>query len=194
MPPTDPDTRPLALFCSARVPASLVLPIYDVAVALREGGVAVVGGFQSPVERECLDILLRGQQPVTVCPTRGVEGMRLPAAWRAALAEGRLFLRSTFGPEVRRPTKALAERRNAYVVGLAGAVLVPHATPGGATEAAVRAALAAGLPVATLDHPANAQLVAMGARSFAAADPRLIDPATWSIVPRTDAVEGDHEL
>jgi len=153
-------------------------------VALREGGVAVVGGFQSPVEREGLDILLRGHQSVTVCPARGVEEMRLPATWRAAMAEGRLSLRSPFGPEVRRPNKALAERRNDYVVGLAGSFLAPHATPGGATGAAVRAALAAGLPVATLDHPANAHLVAIGVRPFAAADPRMIDPTTW--VDRSD--------
>ncbi len=95
--------------------------------------------------------------------------MRLPAAWRAAIAEGRLTLASPFGPTVRRPTAATAEQRNRFVLGRATAVLALHASPGGRTEALVRAALAAGRPVATLNHAANAHLVALGATPVSAA-------------------------
>ncbi len=48
-------------------------------------------------------------------------------------------------------------------------VLTLHATPGGRTETLVRDAIAAGKPVATLDHPANAHLVALGAVPVTAA-------------------------
>jgi HEPN domain-containing protein len=39
-------------------------------------GVTVVGGFHAPMERECLTILLRGAQPVILCPARNI-GMRI---------------------------------------------------------------------------------------------------------------------
>ena len=74
-----------------------------------------------------------------------------------------MALVSPFGPGVRRATAATAEVRNRFVLARAEAVLALHATPGGRTEALVRAAIAAGKPVATLGHPANAHLVALGA-------------------------------
>ena len=51
--------EPLALFCSVKCPGHLILQTYDLAQALREAGVAVIGGFHSPVECECLTVLLR---------------------------------------------------------------------------------------------------------------------------------------
>ena len=57
--------RPLVgLFCSIRCPGSVILRTYDLARALRDAGVPVIGGFHSPMEKECLDLLLRGRQPV----------------------------------------------------------------------------------------------------------------------------------
>ena len=49
-----------ALFCSQRCPGDLVLKTYDLARAMRDAGVPVIGGFQTPMERECLRLLLRG--------------------------------------------------------------------------------------------------------------------------------------
>ncbi len=49
------------LFCS--IPGDLVLKTYDMARAMRDAGVPVIGGFQMPVETECLRLLLRGNQP-----------------------------------------------------------------------------------------------------------------------------------
>ena len=31
-------------------------------------GVPMIGGFHTPMEQECLEVLLRGQQPVVICP------------------------------------------------------------------------------------------------------------------------------
>jgi len=56
----------LALFCSERCPGDLIIKACDVATALRDAAVPVVSGFHSPVERECLSILLRGTQPIVV--------------------------------------------------------------------------------------------------------------------------------
>jgi hypothetical protein len=60
-----------ALFCSARCPGRAILAAHDQAALWRDEGRCVVGGFHSPVEEECLRILLRGRQPVIVCPARG---------------------------------------------------------------------------------------------------------------------------
>ena len=157
-----------ALFCSRRCPGDLILKTYDYARALREAGTAVIGGFQTPMERECLRLLLRGRQPVAVCPARGIERMRIPREWRPALDEGRLLILSPFPATARRPTARLAAERNALVAALAERVFIAHAAPGGKTEAFAREVAAAGKPLLTLASAANANLAALGARTVGA--------------------------
>ena len=70
------DNEPLlALFCSTKAPASILLQVHDLAQQWRTGGVTVISGYHSPVEQECLAVLLRGPQPVIVC-----FGLTAPAA------------------------------------------------------------------------------------------------------------------
>ena len=83
-----------ALFCSNRCPGDLILKTYDLARAMRSAGVPVVGGFQTSMEKECLRLLLRGSQPVVICPARGIDNMRIPRDWRIALDGGRLLVLS----------------------------------------------------------------------------------------------------
>ena len=97
--------------------------------------------------------------------------MRLRRSWRAALGDGRLLLLSFFADAVRRPTAAIAARRNACVVALADRLFVAHAAPGSKTERLCRDALAAGKRVFTLESADNAHLVARGAVPVAADDP-----------------------
>ena len=157
--------RPLlALFCSRRCPGGLILRAYDLARALRDAGVPVVSGFQTPIERECLALLLRGEQPVVVCPARGIAGMRLPQEWQEPIAAGRLLVVSPFAAEQRRPTVALAAQRNHFVTGLAHQLMVVHAAAGGATERLCHDFLATGKPVWSFADPANAHLITRGAR------------------------------
>ncbi|MBI2909641.1 MAG: DNA-binding protein [Chloroflexi bacterium] len=156
--------RKLALFCSVRCPGEPIVQAYDFARALRDAGVTVVGGFQSPIEKDCLDLLLRGSQPVIICPARSLHGMRLPAAWKTALKQGRLLLLSPFAEHFRRPTVELSEKRNEFVATLADQVLFAYAAPGGKTEALARKVIGWGKPVLTLDSRENASLVALGAR------------------------------
>jgi predicted Rossmann fold nucleotide-binding protein DprA/Smf involved in DNA uptake len=152
----------VAVLCSKRCPGNLVLQAYDLAVALRDSGVPTIGGFHTPVERECLDFLLRGHQPVVICPARGITGMRLPADWRAAVEQERLLVVSPFPGTIRRPTAGTSEQRNRLVVALASKVLVIHANPGGRTEALVHHAGDLGKPTYALADPANAHLPAVG--------------------------------
>ena len=134
----------------------------------------MISGFHSPVEKECLTLLLRGTQAIIVYPARGIERMRVPAEWKRPLAEGRLLILSPFDPKHRRPTVELARRRNRFVAALADAILFVHAEPGSATEDLCRLALSWGKPTFALDDEANAHLFALGAR-----------PAKPSRIPRS---------
>ena len=154
-----------ALFCSNRCPGDLILKTYDLARAMRDAGVPVIGGFQTPMERECLRLLLRGAQPVVVCPARGIDNMRIPRDWRAALDEGLLLVLSPFPATARRPTAELAAQRNDLVADLAQRVFIAHAAPGSKTEAFARKRAESGKPLLTLDSPANTNLVKMRART-----------------------------
>ncbi|MGH2534630.1 MAG: DNA-binding protein [Thermomicrobiales bacterium] len=161
----------LALFCSTKCPGRLIIQTYDLARALRDAGVGVISGFHTPMERECLDLLLRGRQPVVLCPARGIQQMRVPPAWKAPLAEGRLLVLSSFDAKHRRPTRDLAAARNAFAASLAARVFIAHAAPGGQTEQFARALVAQGKPVLSFDDPHNANLLALGATPIEATSP-----------------------
>ena len=152
-----------ALFCSNRCPGDLILKTYDIAKAMRNAGVPVIGGFQTPMEKECLRLLLRGEQPVVVCPARGIDNMRIPRDWRPALDDGRLLVITPFPATVKRPKADVAARRNELVASLASRVFIAHAAPGSKTEAFACKLAESGKPLLTLDSPANANLVGMGA-------------------------------
>ncbi len=142
-----------ALFCSKRCPGDLILKTYDLAKAMRNAGAPVIGGFQTPMEKECLRLLLRGSQPVVVCPARSIDNMRIPRDWRDPLNAGRMLLLSPFPATVRRPTAETAARRNDLVADLAHRVFIAHAAPGSKTEAFARKLAQAGKPLLTLTSP-----------------------------------------
>lgn len=126
--------RRVALFCSARTPGAAILRAHDVARRMRDQGVTVISGFHSPIEKDCLNILLRGKQPIIICPGRAIESMRIPAACRAAFDAGRILFLSPFTGQPRRVTKESALRRNEVVAALADEAYVAHVAPGGQTS------------------------------------------------------------
>jgi len=126
--------KKIGLFCSVRCPGDAILGAYDAAGKLRDEGIAVISGFHSPVEKECLRILLRGRQPIIICLARALEKIRLPADWRSAVETGRLLLVSPFEKRPRRPTIDSAQRRNEIVAALSDEVLIIHAELGGSIE------------------------------------------------------------
>lgn len=163
----------LAWACSVRCSGSVVMSSYDLAGALRDLQVPVISGFQSPIEKECLRVLLRGRQPVIVCPARSVANMRIPREWKEPIAEGRLLVVSPFAEHQRRSTAKLAEERNRFVASQAVALFIAHASPNGKIEALAREIIPTGKPVYTFDLPENANLLNIGAR------PLTVEDAGW---------------
>lgn len=123
-----------ALFCSAKCPGSAILAAYDQAATWRDSGRCVMSGFHSPIEKECLRILLRGSQPIIICPARSLENMRVPGDWKAPVAAGQLLILSPFNSRHRRVTADLAARRNEFVAALADEAWFAYITPGGQAE------------------------------------------------------------
>jgi len=96
-----------AIFCSASCPGSAILTTYDQAARWRDAGRCIISGFHSQVEKECLRILLRGSQPVIICPARSLP-KRVQPEWKQPLESGRLLILSGFDDPDRRVTTELA--------------------------------------------------------------------------------------
>jgi predicted Rossmann fold nucleotide-binding protein DprA/Smf involved in DNA uptake len=153
----------LGLICSVQCPGSVMIKTFDAIRELRDAGIVIAGGFHSPMEQDCLEFLLRGEQPVVVCPAKNPAYVRPPATWQSALEAGRLVLVSPFGEDVRRMTRARAKSRNEFVSALATAVLIPHASSGGNAAAIARQITRQGRPLFTTDDEVNSGLVGWGA-------------------------------
>jgi predicted Rossmann fold nucleotide-binding protein DprA/Smf involved in DNA uptake len=136
----------IALFCSARCPGEVILTSYDQAAKWRDAERCVISGFHSPVEKECLQILLRGTQPIIICPARALP-QRVPKDWKTALAAGRLLILSAFLVTANRITAKLATRRNEFVAAMADEVFIAHAAVGGHLETLTRRLRTWGMPL-----------------------------------------------
>ena len=156
--------KKLAIFCSVKCPGTLILQTYDLMQALRETGMAIVSGFHSPVEQECLHILLPGLQPLIICPARGIEKMRLTPAYKKLLSAGRLLLLSPFAEKHRRVSAQNSLLRNRFVCAIADEIFIPYAAPGSKTEKFCSEILSGNKPLFTLDSDYNTGLIAQGAK------------------------------
>lgn len=121
-------------FCSKETPGATILKAFDQAAAWRDAGVCVISGFHSPLEQQCLDILLRGTQPIVWVPARGMGTLRLSKPRRDALDDGRLTVISPFPEDETRTNADHARQRNRVVAALAGETVFAHISPGGSLE------------------------------------------------------------
>ena len=155
----------LALFVSRKCPASLILQAHDWAQQAKTKKLAVVAGFQSPVEQEILRVLLKGEGAIVICPARSLETFRLSKELKVALEAERVVLVSPFASSQKRVDKQVAVRRNEFVAQLASRLLIIHAAPESATES-LALSLVARKPVFTLDAPENKRLLEAGLKSW----------------------------
>jgi predicted Rossmann fold nucleotide-binding protein DprA/Smf involved in DNA uptake len=153
------------IFSSIKCPGAIILKTYDLMRKLRESGLTVISGFHSPMERECLNILLKGKQPIIFCPARSIEKMRLKAEYKKPLDEGRLLLLSPFNAKEKRISSERALFRNYFVAALADSIFIPYASPNSKTEQFCKALLSWNKPMYTLHAESNANLIALGIKN-----------------------------
>lgn len=60
----------LAIFCSKKCPPDIIVKSLDFVVKIRKAEITVIGGFQTIVEQDFLELLLKGKQNIIWCPTR----------------------------------------------------------------------------------------------------------------------------
>jgi predicted Rossmann fold nucleotide-binding protein DprA/Smf involved in DNA uptake len=112
-----------AFFCSKDTPGATILQAFDQAAAWRDANRCIASGFHSPLERQCLEILLRGNQPIIMAVARGLNSIRLSKPARQALHNGRLTIISPFSLSERRANAEFARQRNRCVAALADEVV-----------------------------------------------------------------------
>jgi hypothetical protein len=123
-----------AVLCSKACPGDKIIEAIDLAQRWRAENRAVIGGFHTPVEKECLRIFLRGPQRIVICPARGLDPFLLPLEWREKFKRGEILIASPFDSSIRRPTKESAELRTRFVLSIAVSRTIIHAQPGGLTD------------------------------------------------------------
>jgi predicted Rossmann fold nucleotide-binding protein DprA/Smf involved in DNA uptake len=153
----------LAVICSQRCTPSVILKTYDFARLVRGSGLAIVSGFHSPIEKDCLPILLRGTDPIVIVQAHRLTPSRLPMEWQKAIDAGRLLLLSPFGNKDKRVTKELATERNRFVASISDEVLIPYAAPGSKTDGLFHELVASGKRVYTFESQANTTMISSGA-------------------------------
>ena len=155
--------KKLAVFCSKKYPGTIIMQMYDVMRSLRKESLAVIGGFHSPMEQECLNILFRGKASAIVCPARALHNMRIRKEFRGPLGEGRLLLLLPFQDHHNRISLKNSTSRNYFVAAVADAIIVTYAAPQSKTEEFCGEIISWGKPVYTLKSEENKKLIEMGA-------------------------------
>ena len=107
--------RKLGFLASRKISSLSILPTLDWAteVSKREDN-AIVSGFHSKMERNVLEILLKGQCGIIVVLARGMY-RKLPKQYEEAMSQNRLLIISNEKDNVKRVSEQTAHKRNEYV-------------------------------------------------------------------------------
>ena len=127
--------------------------------------VRFAGGWQSPMERECLELLLTRRANVVYCLPYHIQGFKPSGPLADALEAERLLVLSR--DSQKRPSRASNERRNRLVWALSDALLVLHAPGRSGTSRMASEAVSAGVPVFLPEHADHEFLFSDGARPAA---------------------------
>jgi len=150
----------LGLFCSVKCPGKIILQACDYMQELKKQGKTVLSGFDSPVEAECLNILLSGTQPVIYCPSKYIhEKTRFKPEIKKAVAENRLLITSPFPEKDNRISTRRSKQRNQFIAKIADEILILYAEPGGKTDKLFQTIQSWGKPVYSFDP----RLIELGA-------------------------------
>ncbi len=125
----------------------------------------MISSFHSPMEKECLRILLQGTQPVIISPARGI-WRRIPKEWKRHISSGRLLIVSKFPDKITKMTEHRAVVRNQFIGDLADLIFVAFAEPDGKMEKLCRGWVSMGIKVMTFDSKYNRNLFELGAAAL----------------------------
>lgn len=119
-----------AFLCSRKIPATAVLKSYDWAISMREEKKCVISGFHGPLEKEVLDILIKGDQPIIVALAKNLP-VKFPLYFQDAFKNGRILMISNFHGMQVRPSVKTARRRNKLMLELCDKIVVGYCSKQG---------------------------------------------------------------
>lgn len=107
--------KKVGFLASRNISSLSILPTLDWAteVSKREDN-AIVSGFHSKMERNVLEILLKGQCGIIIVLARGMY-RKLPKQYEEALSQNRLLIISNEKDNVKRASEQTAHKRNEFV-------------------------------------------------------------------------------
>ena len=107
--------RKVGFLASRKISTLSILPTLDWAteVSKRED-IAIVSGFHSKMERNVLEILLKGQCGIIIVLARGMY-RKLPKQYEEAMSQNRLLIISNEKDNVKRVSEQTAHKRNEFV-------------------------------------------------------------------------------
>lgn len=108
--------RKTAFFAPGKISVASVMPCYDWATTMARSGECVISGFNSRLECDVWNFLVRGSQPIIAVLTRSKFKV-VPMKYRPLLDAGRLLI--IFLGYGSHPCREYAARRNEYVASIA---------------------------------------------------------------------------
>ena len=107
--------KKVGFLASRKVSSLSILPTLDWATEVsRREDTALVSGFHSKMERNVLEILLKGQCGIIIVLARGMY-RKLPIQYEEAMSQKRLLIISNEKDNVKRVSEQTAHKRNEYV-------------------------------------------------------------------------------
>ncbi len=120
----------IGFLCSRKISATCVLRSYHWALAQAKAGNCVISGFHSRIEKDVLNFLIKGDQPLIIVLARGFYKRWQPEI-RDRLDRGNLLIISPFDDSVTSVTAQTCLIRNKLIVELADRIVIGYASPTG---------------------------------------------------------------
>lgn len=117
--------KKVGFLASRKISSLSILPTLDWAteVSKREDN-AIVSGFHSKMERNVLEILLKGQCGIIIVLARGMY-RKLPKQYEEALSQNRLLIITNEKDNMKRVSEQTAHKRNEYVKSISDEMYSP---------------------------------------------------------------------
>ncbi len=123
------DHKKIGYFASGTIASLSVLPTLDWATEVaKHDDVAIVSGFHSKMEREVLDILLKGKCGIICVLARPIY-KEIPAKFRGAYAQDRLLFISHNNSKSTMTSRRLCQKRNEYIASISDELVFSSLTP-----------------------------------------------------------------
>ena len=123
------DRKKIGYFASSKIAALSVLPTLDWATEVaKRDDVAIVSGCHSKMEREVLDILLKGRCGIICVLARPIYKV-IPEKYRDAFAQDRVLFISHITTKSTMTSRHLCQKRNEYIASISNELVFSSLTP-----------------------------------------------------------------